>query len=337
MRIAIVHNAVDADSRADDQDVMVQVAAISQALSQLGHRPVALACTLDLNHIKNELTWIQPDLVFNLVESLGGEGRLIHLFPALLDSMGLPYTGSCTESIWATSHKILAKERMVPAGIPTPPWWGPIPADIPSLHRSSSCTKENRWLVKSVWEHASLGLGDDASVSGATPESLTRILKDRAAELGNACFAEIYVPGREFNLSLLTGPNGPQILPPAEIVFEDYGPDRLPIVGYKAKWDVDSYEYHHTPRRFDFPPEDTLLLEGLRSLALQCWNIFGLKGYARVDFRVDPECQPRVLEVNTNPCMSPDAGFAAAISQAGIPYTEAISRIIMAAKRSLHP
>ena len=64
MRIAIVHNSVDATSRVEDQDVMTQVAAVSQALSKLGHVPVVLACTLDLNHMKNELMWIQPDLVF---------------------------------------------------------------------------------------------------------------------------------------------------------------------------------------------------------------------------------------------------------------------------------
>ena len=331
MRIAIVHNAVNKDGRIDDQDVLVQVAAVSRSLTELGHTPVTLACTLNLTEIKRQLVSIHPDMVFNLVESLEGEGRLIHLFPALLDSMGLPYTGSRTEAIWMTSHKILAKERMVFAGIATPPWWGPEPSDIPSLHQSCSIEKVDQWIVKSVWEHASLGLDGNQPIINTTPEKLTQILRDRAPYLGKSCFAEVYIPGREFNLSLLKGLHGPEVLPPAEIIFENFGRNRLPIVGYRAKWDNKSYEYHHTPRQFDFPPTDNTLLEKLQTIAIHCWHCFGINGYARVDFRVDPQGNPWVLEVNSNPCISPDAGFSAAITQSSITYTEAISRIVMTA------
>ena len=113
------------------------------------------------------------------------------------------------------------------------------------------------------------------------------VLRRRAPDLGGACFAEVYIEGREFNLALLAGPDGPEVLPPAEIVFEGYGPDRLRIVGYRAKWDEASYEYHHTPRRFDFPAADAPLLDRLRRTARDCWRLFGLRGWARVDFRVD--------------------------------------------------
>ncbi|KPK21863.1 MAG: hypothetical protein AMK69_20900 [Nitrospira bacterium SG8_3] len=63
-------------------------------------------------------------------------------------------------------------------------------------------------------------------------------------------------------------------------------------------------------------------------MALACWEVFGLKGYARVDFRVDDSRQPWILEVKANPCLSPDAGFPAAVHQAGIPFTEAVRRIL---------
>jgi D-alanine-D-alanine ligase len=177
-----------------------------------------------------------------------------------------------------------------------------------------------------------LGLDDNEPISNVTLEELDEILEDRAPDLGRACFAEVFIPGREFNLSLLNGPSGPEILPPAEIMFEDFGAEKLPIVGYRAKWDTESYEYHHTPRRFAFPPEDAVLLNRLQSIAVRCWEIFGLNGYARVDFRVDVQGRPWVLEINSNPCLSPDAGFAAAVSQAGLTYNEAIERIVMDAK-----
>ncbi len=336
MRIAIVHNAVGPDSRADEQDVLIQAAAVSQALSELGHEPITMACTLDLAEMKHQLETIRPLMVFNLVESLAGEGRLIHLFPALLDSMGLPYTGSGTETIFVTSHKLLAKERMELAGLPTPPWRGPFPSDFPILAGSPVTIENNRWLVKSLWEHGSLGLDDDKSISAATFEELDQILKARAPDLGKACFAEAFILGREFNLSLLKGPTGPEVLPPAEIIFEDYGSKRLPIVGYRAKWDSHSYEYHHTPRRFDFSPADDALLVQLQSFAIQCWEVLGLNGYGRVDFRVDLQRRPWILEINSNPCLSPDAGFAAAVLQSGMTYTEAIGRILGAVQGLEH-
>ena len=99
-------------------------------------------------------------------------------------------------------------------------------------------------------------------------------------------------------------------------------------VGYRAKWDEESYEYRHTPRRFDFPESDAPLLERLRQTARACWHLFGLQGWARVDFRVDAEGHPWVLEVNANPCLSPDAGFAAALDRAGIDYGAAMERIL---------
>jgi D-alanine-D-alanine ligase len=67
-------------------------------------------------------------------------------------------------------------------------------------------------------------------------------------------------------------------------------------------------------------------------VALKCWQVFQLRGYARVDFRVDAAGIPWVLEVNANPCISPDAGFAAALEQAGIAYADGIGRIVSTAR-----
>jgi D-alanine-D-alanine ligase len=63
-------------------------------------------------------------------------------------------------------------------------------------------------------------------------------------------------------------------------------------------------------------------------MAIRCWKHFGLAGYARVDFRVDEAGTPFVLEINTNPCIAPDAGFAAALSRAGISFEDAVQAIL---------
>jgi D-alanine-D-alanine ligase len=347
MRIAIVHNAVKDESSPDERDVLVQTQAVSDALKSLGHEPFFLACTLDLSAIKRQTDEIRPDAVFNLVESLDGHGRLIHLFPTLLDAMKIPYTGSCAQAILVTSNKIMAKERMAALNLPTPPWVGPYPQDMPGIYsqlqKRNFCTPECKtilnkigifapeagWIIKSLWEHASIGLDEDIPIRGKSVSEIEELLKSRASRLGGACFGELFIEGREFNLALLAGPDGPEVLPPAEIVFEGYEEGRPRIVGYRAKWEEDSYEYNHTIRSFDFPPEDTALLSELKAAALRCWQMFGLGGYARVDFRVDAGGQIWILEINTNPCLSPDAGYAAAVCQSGLSFADAVQRIII--------
>ncbi|MFO7599296.1 MAG: D-alanine--D-alanine ligase [Candidatus Desulfacyla sp.] len=328
MRVAVVHHAVGPDAPADEQDVLDQAEAVSSALRTLGHDLVVLPCTLNLEHIRGNLTSRRVEAVFNLVESLHGTGRLIHLFPALLDAMGLPYTGSSALSILTTSHKILAKRRLQAAGIATPSWVGPFPPDGSGSDVSGAVKDAGDvWIIKSLWEHASIGL-DERSIVEGRREDVAAMLPQRASLLGGACFAEGFVEGREFNLSVLTGPEGPQVLPPAEILFEDVAPGAPRMVGYQAKWDPGSHAYQNTPRRFSEGGEDGPLLHELTEVALRCWDLFSLRGYARVDFRVDDHGRPWVLEVNANPCLSPDAGFAAALQQAGIPFEEAIRRIL---------
>ncbi|MBU0743281.1 D-alanine--D-alanine ligase, partial [bacterium] len=146
-------------------------------------------------------------------------------------------------------------------------------------------------------------------------------------------FAEAYVEGREFNLSLLDGPDGPRVLPPAELHFVDYPPGKPRIVGYTAKWDETSFEYGHTVRSFDLADGDGPLATRLADLALACWRLFDLRGWARVDFRVDADGAPWILEANANPCLSPDAGFQAAVTRAGLDFDAAVARILAAATR----
>jgi D-alanine-D-alanine ligase len=122
------------------------------------------------------------------------------------------------------------------------------------------------------------------------------------------------------------------VLPIPEIEFVDYPASKPRIVGYAAKWHEDSFECRNTVRRFVDPAQEGALCAELGRVALKCWDIFQLRGYARVDFRVDADGTPWVLEVNANPCISPDAGFAAALEEAGTPYEEGIERIVSSAR-----
>src|SRR5579872_6598197 len=315
-KIAILYGAVAADAAPDEQDVLVEVETARAALAGLGFTPVVVPITLDLEAARQRLMHLRPALVFNLVESVEGQGRLIHLAPALLESLSLPYTGSGADAAYVTSNKLLAKRLMAAAGIATPSWapTGRLP-EFPGPY-----------IVKSVWEHASIGL-EDGSVA-ADRGRLPGILRRRQRRYGGEWFAEAYVEGREFNLSLLAGNRRVELLPPAEMCFVGYPPGKPRIVNYAAKWEEASFEYHATQRRFDFPPQADALLARLHETAVACWRMFELRGYARVDCRVELAGAVQVLEVNINPCLSPDAGFAAAAGRAGLDFPAILRRIV---------
>ena len=320
-RAIVLHDHVSDSARPDERDALVQAAEVSAALKSLGYEVRSESVGLDLDELK-ALREGAPALVFNLVESLEGEGRLIHLAPAVLESLGVPFTGASSTAMLLTSNKLLAKRAMAEAGIPTAPW---IEADGRThgrIGKTVSC------IVKSVWEHASIGL-DASSVVPAT--DVPRVMSDRQARLGGTWFAECYIAGREFNISVLHGPKGPEVLPLAEILFKGYDADEPKIVDYAAKWDPASPRYHGTERHFDTLKGNAVLASEIRDLTLACWRIFELSGYARVDIRVDARGKPWVLEVNANPCLSSDAGFMAAAAEAGLDGTTVVRRIADAA------
>jgi D-alanine-D-alanine ligase len=328
-KVAVLYGAVAADAAPDEQDVLVEVATASRMLTGLGYAPVAVPVTLDLEAARARLLDLKPAFVFNLVESLDGQGRLIHLALALLDSLGLPHTGAGHDAMFLTSKKTQAKRMLAAAGLPTAPWWEP-PADLSAPVAQDGPGFAGPYIVKSVWEHASIGIGDDSIT--ADPKRLAAICKRRQKRFGGEWFVEKFIDGREFNIAVLTGasdgPRGPEVLPLAEMTFVDFPAGKPRIVDYEAKWDEASFGYNNTVRRFDFGPEDAGLLASLREISLACWKLFDLAGHVRVDFRVDAAGNPYVLEVNTNPCLSPDAGFAAAAARAGLTPEQVMARIL---------
>jgi D-alanine-D-alanine ligase len=146
---------------------------------------------------------------------------------------------------------------------------------------------------------------------------------------GGEWFAEEYIDGREFNISVLECDGQTLLLPMAEMTFVDYPQDKPRIVGYAAKWDENAPEYHASRREFPDLSAD-ILHSAITKAVLQCWNAFGLRGYARVDFRVDATGKPWVLEINANPSIAMDAGFTAAALQGGMSYNQFIEHIVRA-------
>lgn len=317
--IPVVHAATK--ERPDEIDTLLCAEAVARALAELGFATEIVAVDLDLNHFL-ALKRRDPALVFNLVDAVRGDGRLAPVVPSLLDAVGLPYTGAHSDACLETLSKVAAKLKLQREGLPTPDF----------LVDGAGLDPDAQFIVKAVWEHGSLGLDQSSVVKGA---DIARVIADRGARFGTEHFAESFVEGREFNLSLLEERGRASVLPIAEILFEDWREGSPRIVGYDAKWTSGSEAYIGTPRRFGLETDEPALAAELEALAKSCWDLFALAGYARVDFRVDREGKPWILEVNVNPCLNPEAGFAAAAATAGLSYHELIGSIIDAAPRAL--
>jgi D-alanine-D-alanine ligase len=319
-RALIIHSPLEDNAPADELDVLQQVDFFRKGLQELGFSVGVIPFPYDIKHLETVLRDTNPDFVVNLVETLFADGRLVHSAPFLFDHFKMPYTGCSSHALYLSSHKILSKEYMRIHGVRTPDFYTyDIIADDEDLPLKSP------FLVKSLWEHASYGLDENSQLLFHTrPELLERMQKEKNPR---DFFCEEYIHGREFNLSVLAGKTGPEVLPPAEIRF-NFPPEKARILGYKAKWEEESFEYKNTIRTFDFSKNDDALIEKLKEISLKCWKIYGLKGYARVDFRVDENGKIYVLEINANPCISPDSGFVAAAHKSEISNKEVVKRII---------
>lgn len=314
MKVIILYNKPGLQAGADELDVLDEVKLVSDTLAGMGHETISLGVGFDLSEPVSLIRKTNPDLVFNLAESIENHGVLVHVVPALLSALNIPFTGNSLTPIFLSASKTLTRKELKNAGLPVAPAYAPQDAHL---------LPAGKYILKPVWEEGSLGLDEDAvfSVPGHDVSKIHSLSSEKY-------FIESFIGGREFNVSLLAGENGPQVLAVAEILFEGFPEDKPKVLGYRSKWDEGSFEYQHTNRTFRLGDDSEKILQQLSDLALKCWQVMGLRGYARVDFRMDHEGNPFILEVNANPCISPDSGFYAACMQTGLPFSEVLQRLI---------
>jgi len=320
--VLVAHNPVGDDADPSTRDVLDQVALVVTGLEALGapHRAVPVAGRAAAERLE-----LEPDaVVFNLVESPPGAARLQVEVAEALAGRGVPFTGSDAVAIWLTTDKLATRERLVAAGLPVAAGGRLDPRRPDVLDRVPA-----PWIVKPAWEDASLGL-EGGGVCDRPEEAVARAAALERQYGGEPVLVEHLLPGREFNLSLLDGPGGVEVLPAAEMEYVDFPPGMPKVLGYEAKWDHDSFAYTHTVRRFLEGRGEPELERELEGLARAAYQACGLRGYARVDLRLDEAGRPRILEVNANPCLSADAGFMAAAGQAGLDAAAVVARVLAA-------
>lgn len=267
-------------------------------------------------------------VVFNLFEGLDGrvgpDGRSIDdESPAalMIESLGYRFTGADGHALALALNKARTKRLLAKAGVATPPW---------TLFRSARQVTPGAvrnlpfpLIVKPVAEDSSVAIDDGAVVADLAE------LKARVGFVTEQCrqqtLAEAFIDGREINVAIWGNP--PEALPLAEIDLSAISEPNKRIVGYAAKWNEETWEYSHTPAVC--PAQLTELLARIVSeAALRAWSIITrCRGYGRVDLRLKGETA-YVLEVNPNPSIASDAGFARSARVAGLTYEQMILKIL---------
>ena len=304
MKIAVLRDDLINPSSPDAMDTLTEAGFIESVLFD-GNEVRQIPFYADLEKTIGTLQRYAPDVVFNLTESVCSQGGLAVFAPQLLDILRLPYTGNRTFAHLVSADKDLAKRLFLQNGLPAPS----------SVYRAGAS-----YLLKAKTEHASAHLDDTCVVSPASEDELRSALKQKERETGLAWIAEEYIDGREFNVALL----GDEILPPAEMCFSpDFKEHK--ILTYEAKWNEDCDAYQLSRRSFDVENE---VRERLSAVALKCKDVLDLRGYTRIDFRMNAKGVLFIIDLNTNPCIAPDSGFIAMAHEAGLSDKEVIERIV---------
>ncbi len=261
-------------------------------------------------------------VIFNWCEGLDGLPRGYDAVPPVLEAHGFAYTGADAWTLATTQDKARTKELMLEHGVPTPE---------AKVYASSERNGWHRFpaLVKPAMEHCSYGIEPEAVVD--SPEQLQHRIEYVIEKYQSDALVEDFIDGPEFNVSIW-GNGRLTVLPLSEIQFagvEDYH-DRL--VSYDAKWAPESEAWRqtavHCPAEVD--PE---LRQRLEAAAKSAYKLFRLRDYGRIDMRVR-DGQPYVLDVNSNPDITMEGGFARSARAAGYDYGRMTTRILdYAAKR----
>ncbi|MFA6682059.1 MAG: ATP-grasp domain-containing protein [Sphaerochaeta sp.] len=315
--IIVLHNKTGPSSPEDVLDIERQARWIAEILQQKGYDTLLAAFSLDTIPMLQSMDKENPILVFNLVDSEPGKENLAYLLPGILEHMELPYTGCTLENLFITTNKLLAKRVLKANSIDTPPWI--CKGEIDALQDRSL----TRYIIKPISEDASIGLDESSIVS---TESVLMQLSIKEQSLATPCFAEAYIEGREFTACMYGPLEQCTVLTPYEWVFQGYEEhQKEKIITYDAKWNESSFGYGHIEAKYHAEADDRPLLEELTAIARRCWQALSLSGYARVDFRVDKEGKPWVLEVNCNPSFY---GFYHLALEGGFSFEDLIQDIV---------
>ena len=281
--------------------------AVAEALAQAGYEVSTLDFSKDT---LEDIKVINPDVVFIALHGKNGEDGRIQGY---LDILGIPYTGSGLTASAIGMNKILTKKLLKFDNIPT--------AAFMIVDKQKFLSNRDE-VVADIIDNLGLPVVIKAPTQGSSIG--TYIIKDRhkvapaiaeAFNYDDEVLAEKFIDGKLLTASII-GNNTPEVLPLIEITSVNEFYD------YESKYTPGMCD-HIIPARIN-----DKLAEEISSISEMLYKLLGCKGFARVDFMVDKENNPYVLEINTVPGMTDMSLVPDAARAKGISYVELCDRII---------
>ena len=272
---------------------------------------------------------VKPDIVFNMAECFNGISREAQI-PAMLDMLGIPYTGSDPLTLATCLDKARTKEILSYHKIPNTKF-----LLVNKSEQVKAGDFEYPLMVKPVSEGSSKGIFTSSFVNNSS--ELKSEVKRILDEYNQPALIEEFLPGREFTVAIIGNGNEADVLPVVEIKYNDFPEGFIPIYSYEAKWILDTKE--NPLEVFSCPAKvDKGLEKKIKSAALRTYNILRCRDWSRIDIRLDKKGEPNIIEVNPLPGILPNpeenSCFPKAARAAGMDYNTMINKVLfVAAKR----
>jgi D-alanine-D-alanine ligase len=271
----------------------------------------------------------KADLILNLCdEGFSNDPRMELHVPAVLDVLNLPYTGSGPQCLAYCYDKSLIRGAAQEMDLPVPEAYFIRPEDT-----SIELPIDFPVIIKPNFGDSSFGITQN-SVAYSAEELLNAIASIRQKfGYDKPMLVEEFLTGADLTVGVIGNPPDDYMVLP--IVEEDYSslpPDLPRLCGYEAKWNPESPYWNLESVPADLPPatQQTIVEACLRLFErLEC------RDYARFDWRLNANGQPKLLEVNPNPGWCWDGHLAKMAGLAGLSYADMLSAILAAAERRL--
>jgi len=317
-----------------EYDSAETVHALEAALSAGGHQVILLEADETL---PNSVRRAAPDICFNIAEGLRGDSRESHV-PALLEMLGIAYTGSKVLGHAISLDKAVTKRMWRDAGLPTAPFQTFLHSDEPLDPRLSLPL-----FVKPLREGTGMGINALSIIKDRS--QLRQQVRWVIETYHQPALVEGYLPGREFTVGLI----GNTSLPGERRwngLYNERGFHLFPILEIDANkgigqglYNVDAKSYlpgeEEAPLYFCPADIPASLERELKQLTIAAFEAIGALDLSRVDFRLGSDGRPYLMEINTLPGLKP--GFSDLCIMAdteGIEYNQLINEIlILAANR----
>jgi D-alanine-D-alanine ligase len=302
----------DAHAELDSEQTVM---AVASALASAGHQVIMIEGNEDA-YLKLRQT--RPDIVFNVCEGLRGNSRESHV-PALLEMLGIPYTGSGVLPLALALDKTAAKKMFLFHGVPTPAFRTIAPGEAVTWDGLRFPL-----FVKPALEGSSMGISPQSKVN--TPAELEERVRYTHEWYHQPALIEEFIDGREFTVGLL-GNETPLVFPIIEINYNLVPPEHGNVYSYlfKQQWDAD--DYYLCPAPVDAQTEALL-----KETAVNAFRALGCTDVGRVDIRLGTDGVPYVLEINPLPGLTPAfSDLCRQADKAGWTYAELINGILEAA------